>query len=127
MANRTSDSQSEHDRVIEASAATWRRNQANVVHTNPNGKQNFSVNDSSFPDIVITDVNNRLLAIEEIETEDSVNQLESKQWTEYAGFGVKFNLVVPATKINEAYELIKPVGNIRIQGYSQRNGQIIFD
>jgi len=93
MAKRTKERQSEHDKVIEASASTWKRNPKNVVHTNPDGEQNFSVNEDSFPDVVITDRNNRLLAVEEIETKDTITDEEKSQWEEYAGFGVEFNLI----------------------------------
>jgi len=66
MAERTDERQSEHDKVVEASATTWRKNQSNVVYTNPSGKQNFAVNRYSYPDVVVTDRNNRLVVIEEI-------------------------------------------------------------
>jgi len=126
MIKRIKEKQSEHDRIIEASANTWRRDAENVVHTNPDGEQNFSVNEDSFPDVVITDQNNYLLVVEEIETEDTVTEEEKKQWEEYAGFGAKFNLVVPEAKLSDAFELIQSIDNMNIQGYRIKNGHIEF-
>jgi len=126
MTNRNPQKQSEHDKVAEASARTWRRNQDNVVYTNPNGQQNFSVGGDHFPDVVATDRNNRLVAVEEIETEDTVTIEESKQWKEYAGLGVKFNLVVPKEKTKDAFDLSRSIGNINIQGYYLENGEVRF-
>lgn len=126
MAKRLPEKQTEHDRVITASAKTWQKNPVYVVHTNPNGEQNFPVNGDQFPDVIITDSNNKLLAVEEIETEDSVTVEESQQWSEYSRFGVPMYLVVPFPKINEATSLTKNMVNIKIQGYYFENNEIKF-
>lgn len=126
MEARLPQKQSEHDSVVEASAATYRKNPENVVHTNPGGEKNFSVNQDSYPDIVITDRIGNLVATEEIETEDSVVEGEVSQWEKYANFGVRFNLVVPAAEMNAATNLTRNIKNINVQGYSIENGEIRF-
>lgn len=126
MTKRLPEKQSEHDRVIAASAKTWQKNPLYVVHTNPNGEQNFSVNGDQFPDVIITDSNNKLLAVEEIETEDSVAEEESKQWLTYSRFGVPLHLVVPAQKVNDAINLTRHMVNIKIQEYYIEDNEIKF-
>ncbi len=126
--NRSQQAWAEHDRIVGASAYTWIRDDR-IVHTNPGGFKNFSVNGESFPDVIVTSLQNQLIAVEEIETEDSVTDEESKQWIEYAAFGVSFNLIVPVGKLADAQILVntKGIDNIRIQGYSVDSvGRVAF-
>lgn len=126
MVHRSNEKQSEHDRVVEASAATWRRNSSRIVYTNPGSFKNYKVNQNSYPDVVVTDGSNNIIAVEEVETEDSVIKAEISQWGEYAGFGVKFNLIVPIGKVDDALSLTRNINNVSIQGYGIENGEIYF-
>lgn len=123
MALRPMDEQGEHDQVIKASAATY---QGKDVRTNPNGEQNFAVK-GVYPDIVVMDNSGNLIKLEEIETGSSVNVNESKQWKEYASFGIPMNLVVPKDLMKTAKELIAGINNILVQGYVfDSSGHITF-
>lgn len=116
----------EHDKVVEASANTWRQNSNQVAHTNPDGFKRFSVGETSFPDVVITDIQNRLLAVEEVETEDTLTEEGLDQWKEYSSFNVPLNLIVPAEKVLDAQTLISGIVNIKIQGYVIESGNVRF-
>lgn len=120
-----------HDKVVKAVANTYERRKGVLVYINPGEEKNFAVlsNDKEFyPDVVITDEEeNRLLIIEEIETDDSVNEDEKSQWIKYASFGTKFNLVVPKNKLTETRMLARGISNIEIQGYYfDPNGKIYW-
>lgn len=84
------------------------------------------MNEDSFPDVIITDRNNTLIAVEEVETEDTVMEEEKQQWKEYAKFGVKFNLIVPEVKLSDALKLTYSINNVNVQGYRIINGEIKF-
>lgn len=124
---RNNTKQTEHDKVVTASAATWQNKPGRVVHTNPGGDKNFSVNGDNYPDVVVVDNQNQLLAVEEIETEESVNQNEAEQWEKYSGFGVRLNLVVPESHVSEAQRLTSSISSVIVQGYRiGPGGQVIF-
>jgi len=123
MAKRIS-SQSEHDRVTEASAGTYSQltQQGYKVTTNPGNQQNRFVGSPEhlFPDVIVwkpdqNDPNKgQAIIIEEIETSESVNQNEVEQWRKYAALGVsKFILIVPASYASEAHRLVQ-INNIRV-------------
>ena len=126
MENRVQKEKSNHDKVIEASAETWRKKPENVVHTNPSGQNNFSVNEDNFPDVVIVDSSNNLKAVEEIETESSVTEEEKTQWEKYASFGARFNLIIPTALVEKALKLTESISNVYIQSYHFVNGEIKF-
>jgi hypothetical protein len=69
--------------------------------------------------------------IEEIETDDSVNDREAAQWSDYGSLGIStFNLVVPVNRKNDALEIIRRKGIsgiTKLQGYYIRNGRIEFE
>lgn len=119
-----------HDKIIKASANTYKKRRGIWIHVNPGEEKNFAVlsNDEEFyPDLVITDEENNLLIIEEIETDDSVNENEKSQWIKYASFGIEFRLVVPKSKLTEARNLTLGINNIEIQGYYfDLNGKICW-
>lgn len=107
--------QSEHDVVVRASAATYSdlEKQGNKVTTNPNGQQNQKVGEDNYPDVIVWKPSEEnpnsgtAIVIEEIETEESVTESESIQWKKYAELGVSvFRLIVPLSKTQDAYTLI---------------------
>jgi hypothetical protein len=119
MVRRNLQNQNLHDLVVEASAQTyWQmRQQGYSVSTNPDGITNQFIgtaNDPKYPDVIVWKPNapgsntGTAVIIEEIETEDSVNGTEVRQWIEYANLNVnKFILVVPASKAAAALDLIR--------------------
>src|SRR2546427_12966390 len=106
MRNRRGDKQSEHDAVVSASARTYSgwANKGFKVSVNPNGQKNQFVGTSGsrlYPDVVVWEPHSsgsssgKAHIIEEIETDDSVNEQEAAQWAEYGSLGIStFNLVV---------------------------------
>jgi len=142
MRNRRGDKQSEHDAVVSASARTYSgwTNKGFKVSVNPNGQKNQFVGKSEsplYPDVVVWEPHSsgsssgKAHIIEEIETDDSVNEQEAGQWSDYGSMGIStFNLVVPASRKNDAVEIIRRKGIsgvTRVQGYYIRNGRIEFE
>jgi hypothetical protein len=124
MALRTPDKQAEHDNVILASYNKWGNKDDVIVYQNPNSQKNCVVAGSKYPDIVVLDQQGKLFAVEEVETDDTVTAAEAPQWAEYSKFGVKFNLIVPAPKRQEAEQLIAGIPNIRIRTYTINGGEV---
>jgi len=131
--------QTEHDRVVEASASTYSQliQQGYQVTTNPGNQHNryVGVDSQLFPDVIVwrPDQHNpnkgQAIIIEEIETSDTVNQNEVQQWRNFAALGVsKFILIVPANYASEAHRLVL-LNNIRVTEiwyYSIQNNQVYF-
>lgn len=119
-----------HDKVVKASANTYKIHEGVLIYINPSEEKNFFIlsnGEKFYPDVVITDEENRILTVEEIETDDSVNENEKSQWIKYASFGIKFRLVVPKSKLTEAKNLTLGINNIEIQGYYfDLNGKIYW-
>jgi hypothetical protein len=142
MRDRLGEKQSEHDAVVSASARTYAgwANKGFKVSVNPNGQKNQFVGASEsplYPDVVIWEPHSsgsssgKAHIIEEIETDDSVNEREAAQWSDYGSLGIStFNLVVPAGRQGDAHEIIRRkgiAGVTRVQGYHVRNGRIEFE
>lgn len=120
---RNPEEQTNHDKVVEDSAETYRESEESPkVYTNPNGEKNRDIS-GEYPDIIVI-YNESLKVIEEIETENSVNETELEQWKTYSKLGTSFQLVVPLETISMVENLIKDLHNIKIQGYYFENGQI---
>jgi hypothetical protein len=131
--------QSEHDRVVEASAGTYSQltQQGYQVTTNPGDQKNRYVGSEQhlFPDVIVwkpdqNDPNRgQAIIIEEIETSETVNQNSVDQWISYAALGVsKFILIVPANSASEAHRLVQ-VNNIKVTeiwSYTVQNNQVYF-
>src|SRR5690349_19740289 len=93
-------SQSIHDQWVAAIARdqfsfplqpTWR------TSTNPGSFKRQAVRFGSveaFPDIVVADSTNRLVIVAEVETSESVNEIEARQWRQYSAAQL-FYLYVP--------------------------------
>ena len=109
--------QDQHDKVIQMVKKKEWENLVNVekVETNPDGETNRSAGqvrkgeriEDQYPDIVaISAKTHRPGIIGEIETEQSINENEAEQWSDYAILGINFYLYVPATKKDEAFQIL---------------------
>jgi hypothetical protein len=89
------------------------------VSINPGGDKNQFVGpefNPCYPDVVVwmpdsfSSTKGKAAIIEKIETADSVNDLEARQWKNYGSLGIKFLLVVPKGCCEEALRLISKFG-----------------
>jgi hypothetical protein len=101
--------QLEHDRVIRLLQARWRRRY--TVGINPGTEQTAAVGNGPvavFPDLVLASLarGRRLEAVVEVETGESVNNLEAMaQWAHLARLRADFFLFVPAGSVESARRL----------------------
>ena len=101
--------QLEHDRVIRLLQAKYKRKFD--VAINPGHEQTVPVTVGTspwYPDLVLqsTDRNRKLLGTVEVETAESVNNLEAmSQWAAFAKLRAPFYLYVPASNIDTAKRL----------------------
>lgn len=101
--------QLEHDRVIRLLLARWRRRY--TVGINPGSEQVAPVGAGTsalYPDVVLTSLQRgrRLEAVVEVETGESVNNLEAMaQWTHFGRLRAEFYLFVPAGSVDSARRL----------------------
>jgi hypothetical protein len=101
--------QLEHDRVIRLLYARWRRRFQ--VGINPGIEQNVAIGtgeDAMFPDVVLASLQrgHRLQAVVEVETSESVNNLEAlSEWVRMARLRGDFHLFVPAGSVEAARRL----------------------
>jgi hypothetical protein len=126
MANRNPQGQNEHDSVILAAYNNLDKIN-HKVYTNPNQQKNTSIN-GQYPDIIITPINdNTVKFVIEVETADSVNNMEVDQWRNYSKLGGSFYLLVPFNTRTTA-ELLCHQNNIkaRFGTYKIENGQFII-
>jgi hypothetical protein len=92
--------QLEHDRVIRLLQARYKRRF--TVGINPGAEQTAPVGaapDAQYPDLVLTSLGTgkKLLGVVEVETNESVNQLEAMaQWARFGRLPVEFILCVPS-------------------------------
>ena len=117
MAQRQSYTQQIHDRVVEASANTYAESieQGYKVSTNPGATKSQKVGGEPglYPDVIVwmPDTNNpssgKAIIIEEIETEDTVNENEASQWLKFGELGIKFQLIVPFSHASIALQLVQ--------------------
>lgn len=136
---RTANIQNIHDRVVRASKETYfeLQKQGYIVSINPNGEKNQSVGSEQqcFPDVIVwkpsenDPSSGKAIIIEEIETEDSVNNDESEQWIEYSKLGVnKFILIVPQNTIQSTMNIIrtKQININEVWYYTFSGDRILF-
>ena len=100
--------QLEHDRVIRLLQAKYKRKFE--VAINPGNEQSAPVGGPPpwYPDLVLqsTEKSRKLLGVVEVETTESVNQLEAmSQWATFSKFRVPFHLYVPLGCIDSARRL----------------------
>jgi hypothetical protein len=101
--------QLEHDRVIRLLQAKWKRKYD--VQINVGDDRNASIKVGPmvlFPDVVLTttDAPRRLAGVVEVETGESVNNLEAMaQWAHFAKSKAPFYLYIPASSLEIARHL----------------------
>jgi hypothetical protein len=101
--------QLEHDRVIRLLQNRFRRRYE--VGINPGQEQNAAVGSgtaANYPDVVLlaSDRGRRLQGVIEVETAESVNNLEAMaQWARLAKLRAPFHLYVPASAVDVARRL----------------------
>jgi hypothetical protein len=101
--------QLEHDRVIRQLQARYRRRYEVVI--NPAAEQNMAVgppNAPIYPDLVVmsSERGRKLQAVVEVETPESVNNLEAlAQWVSMGRLRVAFHLYIPAGSVDVARRL----------------------
>ena len=106
--------QLEHDRVIRLLQAKYKRKFE--VAINPGHEQTAPVGAAPspwYPDLVLhsTDRGRRLAGIVEVETAESVNNLEAmSQWAAFARQRAEFHLYVPAASIDVTRRLCADIG-----------------
>lgn len=117
--------QTEHDLVIEKSAATYGAT-GGAAYTNPGSEKNHEI-DGFYPDVVAKKGDGSVV-IEEIETESTVTEDEcEKQWKPYSKLGYQFNLIVPANKTGIAQRIIRRSQLlITLQSYAISGSNVVF-
>jgi hypothetical protein len=100
--------QLEHDRVIRLLQAKYKRKFD--VAINPGNEQSAPVGGPPpwYPDLVLqsSEKSRKLLGVVEVETTESVNQLEAmSQWATFSRFRVPFHLYVPIGCVDSARRL----------------------
>lgn len=120
MAYRNGIEQSKHDRIVQASADTYK---SGKIYTNPDGEKNTSIS-GLYPDVIVSRPNG--IIIEEVETESSINEHEKDQWKKYASLGYRFHLIVPWSMKDTARYLVRDIPIDRLQWYWIENGSVRF-
>lgn len=124
--------QLEHDRVIRLLQAKYKRKFE--VGSNPGHAQTVPVTVGSsprYPDLVLqsTDRGRKLLGTVEVETAESVNNLEAmSQWRTFASLRAPFHLYIPASTVDAAKRLCASlqVSVTEIWAYSWFGEQVRF-
>jgi hypothetical protein len=124
--------QLEHDRVIRLLQAKYKRKFE--VAINPGHEQTVPVlvgTSPWYPDLVLqsTDRGRKLLGTVEVETAESVNNLEAmSQWATFAKLRAPFHLYVPASNIDTARRLCTDlqIAAAEIWSYSALGDQMRF-
>lgn len=102
--------QLEHDRVIRLLQAKWRRKYN--AEANPGDEQNAVLKVKGhvlYPDLLLTSTegSRRLQTIVEVETGESLNNLEAmSQWVSFGRAKIPFHLYVPAHAVEQAKRLM---------------------
>jgi hypothetical protein len=112
MASRNSINQSDHDKAVRLLAVRWADPSRYNISVNPNGQKNFFVGPTNYPVVAWTVQGGRNVAvwIVEVETSDSVDEAEARQWLRYSATGVPLSLAVPVGSGSTALEISRRVG-----------------
>ncbi|MCX6551693.1 MAG: hypothetical protein NTY02_11945 [Acidobacteria bacterium] len=124
--------QLEHDRIIRLLQPRYRRRF--TVGMNPGSELSAPVAvgaDALYPDLVLTSTSRgrKIAGIVEVETGESVNNLEAiAQWVPYGRLPIEFSLYVPATAVDISKRLCSDhhVGVTEIWTYHMVGDQIRF-
>ena len=98
--------QLEHDRIIRLLQAKYKRKFE--VAINPGNEQAAGVGGPPpwFPDLVLQSDRRKLLGVVEVETAESVNNLEAmSQWAAFSRLGTPFHLYIPVSMMDVARRL----------------------
>jgi hypothetical protein len=124
--------QLEHDRIIRLLQARYKRRFA--VAINPGAEQNQGVGegtDAVYPDLILqpSGRGRKLAGIIEVETQESVNNLEAiAQWAVFGRFPIEFAVYVPAGSVESARRLVSDnrIGVTEIWTYHAVGDQLRF-
>ena len=104
--------QLEHDRVIRLLQAKYKRKFD--VAINPGNEQTAPVGNGPspwYPDLVLQERGRKLVGVVEVETTESVNNLEAmSQWVAFGKLRAQFHLYVPASTIDSTRKLCLDLG-----------------
>jgi len=103
--------QLEHDRVIRLLQAKYKRKFD--VAINPGNEQTAPVGAGTpwYPDLVLQERGRKLVGVVEVETAESVNNLEAmSQWVAFGKLRAQFHLYVPASAIDTTRRLCADLG-----------------
>ena len=104
--------QLEHDRVIRLLQAKYKRKFD--VAINPGNEQTAPVGSGTtpwYPDLVLQERGRKLVGVVEVETAESVNNLEAmSQWVAFGKLRAQFHLYVPASAIDTTRRLCVDLG-----------------
>jgi hypothetical protein len=104
--------QLEHDRVIRLLQAKYKRKFD--VAINPGNEQTAPVGTGPspwYPDLVLQERGRKLVGVVEVETAESVNNLEAmSQWVAFGKLRAQFHLYVPASTIDNTRRLCGDLG-----------------
>jgi hypothetical protein len=104
--------QLEHDRVIRLLQAKYKRKFD--VAINPGNEQSAPVGNGTspwYPDLVLQERGRKLVGVVEVETAESVNNLEAmSQWVAFGKLRAQFHLYVPASAIDSTRRLCADLG-----------------
>jgi len=103
--------QLEHDRVIRLLQAKYKRKFD--VAINPGNEQTAPVGTGTpwYPDLVLQERGRKLVGVVEVETAESVNNLEAmSQWVAFGKLRAQFHLYVPASAIDTTRRLCADLG-----------------
>lgn len=118
---RSTTNQNLHDKVVKDIAKSRFDGIKYDVYTNPNGEKNAYIGPEEnkvYPDIVVLEkgYDRRTgIAIGEIETDDSINDNEAEQWSEYSSSVIPFYLYIPAGYAQTTIDIMKKK-DIKISG-----------
>ncbi|MGH7889204.1 MAG: hypothetical protein ACRENF_01485 [Thermodesulfobacteriota bacterium] len=99
---RSKDEQFLHDWVIRKLKEKYSR-LYKEVHTNPGEEKNFELK-GHYPDVVFVNYG-QIVLIAEVETEETINEEEVKEWKELSTLGVQLVLLVPKEMQNAARDI----------------------
>jgi hypothetical protein len=99
---RSKDEQFLHDWVIRKLKEKYSR-LYKEVQTNPGEEKNFEFK-GYYPDVVFANYG-QIVLIAEVETEETINEEEVKEWRELSNLGVQLVLLVPKEMQNAARDI----------------------